>query len=103
MLFIGVFLRERARPVAKSRTNVAQIQEKLPNGWTDLHQIWHTCADSCGNGYMPHKLNLNTKGAFRGGGFGVHKSQSLRGCQTAGRIGTNFGRRLWIRLGMDIS
>ena len=38
MLFFGVFLRETARankPVAKSRTNVAQIQEKLPNGWTD--------------------------------------------------------------------
>ena len=30
MLFFGVFLRETARPVAKSRTNVAQIQEKLP-------------------------------------------------------------------------
>ena len=27
MLFFGVFLRETARPVAKSRTNVAQIQE----------------------------------------------------------------------------
>ena len=30
MLFFGVFLRETARPVAKSRTNVAQIQAKLP-------------------------------------------------------------------------
>ena len=32
MLFFGVFLRETARPVAKSRTNLAQIQEKLPIG-----------------------------------------------------------------------
>ena len=62
MLFFGVFLHETARPVAKSRTNVAQIQEKLPNGWTDWYQIWHTCADSSGNGYM----NLNTQGTFRG-------------------------------------
>ena len=31
MLFFDVFLRETARPVAKSRTNLAQIQEKLPN------------------------------------------------------------------------
>ena len=23
----------------------------LPNGWTDGHQIWHTCADSSGNGH----------------------------------------------------
>ena len=102
MLFFGVFLRETARPVAKSRTNVPQIQEKLPNGWTDWHQIWHTCADSSGNGYMPNKLNLKTQGAFGGGGLGGHKSQSLGGCQTAGPIGTKFGRRLRIRLGMDI-
>ena len=101
MLFFGVFLRETARPVAKGRTNVAQIQEKLSNGWTDWHQIWHTCADSSGNGYMPNKFNLKTQGAFRGV-LGGHKSKSLGGCQTAGPIGTKFGRRLRIRLGMDI-
>ena len=39
MLFFGVFLRETARPVAKSRTNVAQIQEKLPNGWRAQYGI----------------------------------------------------------------
>ena len=67
MLFFGVFLRETAHPVAKSRTNVAQIQEKLPNGWTDWHKIWHTCADSSGNGYMPNKLNTRgIWGGFRG-------------------------------------
>ena len=58
-------------------------------------------ADSSGNGYM----NLNTQGAFRGGGGGVlggHKSKSLGGCQTAGPIGTTFGRRLRIRLRMGI-
>ncbi len=96
MLFFCVFLRETARQVAKSRTNVAQIQEKLPNGWTDWYQIWHTCAYSFGNGYM----NLNTQGAFQGVLRG-HKSKSLGGCQTAGPIGTTFGRRLRIRLGMD--
>ena len=45
MLFFAVFLRETARPVAKSRTNLAYIRDKLPNGWTDWHQIWHTWAD----------------------------------------------------------
>ena len=76
MLFFGMFLHETARPVAKSRTNLAQIQEKLPYRWTDWHQIWHTCADSSGNGYMPNQLNLKTQGGisvFLGG----YKSQSL--------------------------
>ena len=75
MLFFGVFLRETARPVAKSRTNLAQIQEKLPNRWTDSHQIWHTYADSSGNGYMPNQLNLKTQGGISGGGLGGHKSK----------------------------
>ena len=97
MLFFGVFLCETARPVAKSRTNLAQIQEKLPNDWTDWYQIWHTCADSSGNGYM----NFNTQGAFRGA-LGGYKSKSLGGCQTAWPIGTTLGRRSRIRLGMDI-
>ena len=46
-------------------------------------------------------MNLNTQGAFRGV-LGGHKSKSMGGCQTAGPIGTTFGRRLRIRLGMDI-
>ena len=50
---------------------------------------------------MPNKLNLKTQGAFRGV-LGGHKSKSLGGCQTAGPIGTTFGRRLRIRLGLDI-
>ena len=24
---------------------------KLPNEWTDWHQIWYTCVDSSGNGH----------------------------------------------------
>ena len=35
---------------------------KLSNGWTDLHQIWHTSADPSGNGYTPNKLPLETHG-----------------------------------------
>ena len=42
---------------------------KLSNGWTDWHQIWHTCADSSGNGYTPNNLPLETQegtwGVFR--------------------------------------
>ena len=95
MLFFGVFLRETARPVAKSRTNLAQIQEKLPNGWTDWHQIWHTwglgghkskslgrlsndwtdwhhiwytSADSSGNGHMLNTIRPSTLGGGLLGG-----------------------------------
>ena len=37
--------------------------------------MWHTCADSSGNGYMPNQLNLKTHGGIWGGGG--HKSKSL--------------------------
>ena len=36
------------------------------------------------------------------GGFRGYKSKNMGGCQTAGPIGTKVGRRLRIRLGMDI-
>ena len=39
---------------------------KLSNGWTDWHQIWHTCADSSGNGYLPNKLPFETQGRHLG-------------------------------------
>ena len=73
MLFFGVFLRETARPVAKSRTNLAQIQEKLPNRWTDWHHIWYTSADSSGNG---HRLNTIRPLTLGGGGLGGHTIKS---------------------------
>ena len=91
-----VFLRvlcETAHPVAKSRTNLAQIQEKLPNGWADWHQIWHTCADSSGNGYMPNKLNLKTQGGISGGfrGSQIQKSGRLsNGCTNWHQIWYTF-------------
>ena len=102
MLFFGMFLRESARTAAKSRTNLeAQIREKLSNGWADWHQIWHTCADSSGNGYSPNKLPLETQ---RGtcGVLGGQKFKIWGSCQMAGPIGTKFDTRLRIRLGMDI-
>ena len=74
---------------------------KLSNGWTDWHQIWHTSADPSGNGYTPNKLPLETQGGTWGV-LGVKHSKVLGRCQTAGPIGTNFGSRLRIHLGMDI-
>ena len=45
----------------------SQIQKsgKLSNGWTDWHQIWHTSADSSGNG---HRLNTIRPSTLGGGG-----------------------------------
>ena len=59
---------------------------KLSNGWTDWHQIWHTCADSSGNGYTPNKLPSETQGGTWG--FRGSNPQVWRSCQTAGPIST---------------
>ena len=61
-----VFLRETARTAAKSRTNVSTNSGKANNGWTHWQHIWHTCADSPGNGYTLNKLPLETQGGTRG-------------------------------------
>ena len=90
MLFFGVFLLETARPVAKSRTNLAQIQEKLPNGWTDWHQILHTCADSSGNGYMPNQLNLKTQGGILRGFRGSQIQKSWEAVKRLDRLAPNL-------------
>ena len=55
------------RVLRESELTLAQIREKLPNGLADWHQIWHTCANSYGNGYTPNKLSLDTRGPL--GGF----------------------------------
>ena len=49
---------------------------KWSNGWTDLHQIWHSSADPSGNGYTPNKLPLDTQGGHLGG-FGAQTFKSL--------------------------
>ena len=50
---------------------------------------------------MPNKVNLKTQGGIWGGfrGSQIQKSGRL---SNGGPIGTNFGTRLRIRLGMDI-
>ena len=78
-------------------------QENLPSGCTDWHQICYTSADSCGNG---HRLKIISppipQGAFWGV-LGGHKMQKVwKIYQTAGPIGTKFGKHLQIHLAMDI-
>ena len=63
MLVFGVFLRVSQRiQRRKAELTLAQIREMLPNGWADWHKIWHTCANSYGNGYTPNKLPLDSQG-----------------------------------------
>ena len=60
----------------KAELTLAQIWEKLPNGWADWHQMWHTCANSYGNEYTPNKLPLETQGGHLGV-LGGNKFKSL--------------------------
>ena len=47
----------------------------LPNGWTDYHQIWHTCADSSGNG---DRLKTISSSRPKGGTWGVLEGQKCK-------------------------
>ena len=72
---------------------------KLSTGWTDWYQIWYTSPDSSWNG---HRLNTIRPSIPQGFVWGVTNSKVWGSCQTTGLIGTTFGKRLRIRLGMDI-
>ena len=76
----------------------------MPNIWTDRHYIWHTYAYSSGNG---HELKKNNPLIPEGhGGLGGHQfinMGKLPKFQTTGTIGTTFGTRVHIHLGMDMS
>ena len=62
VVFWRVFCASQRVQRRKAELTLAHIREKLPNGWAEWHQIWHTCAHSYGNGYTPNKvLPLETK------------------------------------------
>ena len=63
---------------------------KLSNGWTDWHKIWHTCADSSGNGYTPNKLPFET----RGGHLGVLGGQTFKTLEKLSNGWTDW-HQLW--------
>ena len=58
---------------------------KLSNGWTDWHQILHTCADSSGNG---HRLTTSRPTILPGEGRGGEG----RGGEGRGGEGRGEGR-----------
>ena len=72
--FLACFCTSQRVQRQKAELTLAQIMEKLPKGWADWHQIWHTCANSYGNGYTPNKLPLETQG----GTWGVLGGQQFK-------------------------
>ena len=56
--FLACFCASQHVQRRKAELTLAQIWEKLPNAWANWNQIWHTCANSYGNGYTPNKLPL---------------------------------------------
>ena len=64
--FLTCFCASQRVQRRKAELTLAQIREKLPKGWADWHQIWHTCANSYWNGYTPNKLPLDTQGGTWG-------------------------------------
>ena len=76
--FLACFCANQRLQRRKAELTVAQIRKKLPNGWADWHKIWHTCANSYGNGYTPNRLPLETQEGQFGGGVGVLGGQQLK-------------------------
>ena len=75
--FLACFWASQRVQRRKAELTLAQIREKLLNVWADWHQIWHTCANSYGNGYTPNKLPLETQGGHLGGGLGGQQFESI--------------------------
>ena len=78
---------------------------KLPNGWTDWHQIRNTSVDSSWNG---HKLKIIRPtiphGGIGGGGGGLGGQQfkSMGNVvKRLYRLGINFAHIMQVNLGMD--
>ena len=97
--FLACFCASQRVQRRKAELSLAQIREKLPNGWADWHQIWHTCAHSYWNGYTPSKLPLEI---YMGGTWFFLGGQQFKTILGSCPIGTNFGSRLRVHLGMDI-
>ena len=97
-----VFLRESASTAAKRRTNMSTHSGKAI---TLLDRLAQNLANMCRFIwewiYAKQIASRDTRGHM-GGGLGGQQLKIWGSCQTAGPIGTTFGTRLQIRLGIDI-
>ena len=75
---------------------------KLPNGWTDWHQIRYTSVDSSGNG---HRIKTIRSTILHGGilgGLGGQQFKSLGNVvKRLDRLGINVAHIMHVNLGMD--
>ena len=74
MLVLACFCASQRVQRRIAELTLAEIPEKLPNGWADWHHIWHTCANSYGDVYTPNILPLETQG----GTWGVLGGQQFK-------------------------
>ena len=98
MLFLGVFLPESARTAAKSRTNLSTNSGKATKRLGRLApNLAHMCKFILEWIYAKQIAPRETRGHL--GVLGGQQFKSMGSCP----IGTNFGSRLRIHLGMDKS
>ena len=98
-----VFLRESARTAAKSPTNLSTNSGKATKRLGRLApNLAHVCKFILECIYSKQMAPRDTRGTRGGGGFRGQHATVWGSCQTAGPIGTNFGSRLRIHMGMDI-
>ena len=98
-MFFGVFLRESARTTARSRTNLSTNSGNATKRLGRLApNLAHMCTFISESIYAKQIAPRDTRDALGGGGVRGSTIQVLGSCP----IGTNFGSRLRIHLGMDI-
>ena len=64
--------------------------ENLPNGWTDWHQIWHTCADSSVNGHRLKTISSSRPKGALGGFRGSKVQKSGKSTKRLDRLAPNL-------------
>ena len=67
--FLACFCASQRVQRRKAELTLPQIREKLPNGWTDWHQIWHTCTFVLKWIYAKQIAPRDTRGALGGQQF----------------------------------
>ena len=74
---------------------------KLPNGWTDWHQIRYTSVDSSGNGHRLKRFAPRYPTAAFWGVLGGQQFESLRNVvKWLDRLGINVAHIMQVNLGL---
>ena len=75
---------------------------KVPNGWTDWHQIRYTSEDSNGNGHRLKTVRPTIRHGGIFGGLGGQQFKSLGNVvKLLDRLGIHFAHIMQVNVGMD--